>query len=474
MDGVSGTAPQANGAPKSAPQVAPSEEKKLSGKELKALKQAEKAARRAEKQTAPSSAVAASPSNPGPGHKANQKQSSKGAPSPGRAPTGTGPNPQAALPVRNRRGSTNAPAVKPVVAAPKPKAKQVGLFGHLYGHPRRYGIEGASKDVHPSVLALGLQMSNYEICGSTARCVAMLLVFKSVIQSYTTPTGHALARHFIPHCLSPQIEYLKSCRTISVSMGNAIRILKDAIANVDPSTSDEEAKADLCECIDTFLRERITAADELIATMASDNVKDGDVIITFAKSSLVLKSLLRARMLGKSFRVIVLDSKPLFEGKRMAEDLAAADILVQYSLISAATHAVSDATKVFVGAHAMMANGRLYSRVGTAIVAMLAHDRDIPVIVCCGSYKFTDRVALDSIVSNEIAPPEELLSDGDETDEQREGTLKEWKETPGLHILNILHDVTPAEYITMVINELGILPPSSVPATLRFMEESGR
>ncbi|TID19061.1 IF-2B-domain-containing protein [Venturia nashicola] len=475
MNGASDSPPQANGAPQPPPKAAPPEEKKLSGKELKAQKQAEKAARRAEKQTAPPPA-AAGPSAPAPSQKGSQKQSSKGAPAPGKAPagTGTGTSQPATMPVRNRRASTSAPAVKPVVAAPKPKAKQVGLFGHLYGHPRRYGIEGASKDVHPSVLALGLHMSNYEICGSTARCVAMLLVFKSVIQSYTTPTGHALARHFIPHCLSPQIEYLKSCRTISVSMGNAIRILKDAIANVDPSTSDERAKADLCECIDTFLRERITAADELIAKTAADKISEGDVIITFAKSSLVLKSLLRAKKLGKSFRVIVLDSKPLFEGKRMAEDLATADIPVQYSLISAAAHAVGNATKVFLGAHAMMANGRLYSRVGTAIVAMLAHDKDIPVIVCCESYKFTDRVALDSIVANEIAPPEELLSNRNETDEERHDTLKTWKETPGLQILNILHDVTPAEYIKMVITEFGSLPPSSVPATLRFMEESGR
>lgn len=257
-------------------------------------------------------------------------------------------------------------------------------------------------------------------------------------------------------------------------MGNAIRVLKDAIANVDPSTSDEAAKGDLCQVIDSFLKEKITFADEVIAQIASSKIKDGDVIVTFAKSSIVLKTLLFAKKEGTSFRVVVLDSKPLFEGKRMAEDLAAADIQVQYSLISAAAHAIEDANKVILGAHAMMANGRLYSRVGTAIVAMIAHDKGVEVTVCCESVKFTDRVALDSIVVNEIAPPEELLSERDETDTQREGTLKKWKETPGLQILNILHDVTPAEYINLVITENGSLPPSSVPAVLRSMEESGK
>jgi translation initiation factor eIF-2B subunit delta len=86
---------------------------------------------------------------------------------------------------------------------------------------------GASKDVHPAILALGLQYSSYAICGSTARMVAMLLAFKAVIGDYQTPPGTSLARHLTNHHLSPQIEFLKSCRPLSVSMGNAIRWLKD-------------------------------------------------------------------------------------------------------------------------------------------------------------------------------------------------------------------------------------------------------
>lgn len=67
---------------------------------------------------------------------------------------------------------------------PKKENKNVALFGHLYGNPRRTTIAGAAKDVHPAVLALGLQMSNYVICGSNARCVATMLVFKKVRQHY--------------------------------------------------------------------------------------------------------------------------------------------------------------------------------------------------------------------------------------------------------------------------------------------------
>jgi translation initiation factor eIF-2B subunit delta len=180
VDGAS--VPQSNGTPKAAPKPAPSEEKKLSGKELKALKVAEKAARRAQKKD-DIPPPAAGPSASKPAKKGPQQQTPKGGSGPAKSTSGiakAGAGTQSTIPVRGRRPSTSAPAGKPVVVAPKPKVKQVGLFGHLYGQPRRYGIEGASKEVHPSVLALGLQMSNYEICGSTARCVAMLLAFKSV------------------------------------------------------------------------------------------------------------------------------------------------------------------------------------------------------------------------------------------------------------------------------------------------------
>lgn len=75
------------------------------------------------------------------------------------------------------------PALAQAIApgpAVKKESKNVALFGHLYGTPRRTTLAGTSKDIHPAVLALGLQMSSYVVCGSNARCVATLLVFKRV------------------------------------------------------------------------------------------------------------------------------------------------------------------------------------------------------------------------------------------------------------------------------------------------------
>lgn len=333
-----------------------------------------------------------------------------------------------------------------------------------------------------------------------------------MVEAYTTPLGTSLSRHLTTH-LSHQITYLSTCRPLSISQGNAIRALKLAIASIDPSVPEADAKESLCEFIDSFIREKITVADQVIAGSATQKVQDGDVIVTIAGSSIVKQTLLNAHKEGKKFRVSIIDSRPLFEGKNLARALANAGLDVQYSLMNGISHAIKDATKVFLGAHAMTSNGRLYSRVGTALVAMSAKERaggvEVPVIVCCETVKFTDRVALDSIVVNEIADADEMVSTqppqqvtelpdpaaaaaaAAASSEPKKGgkqqqpptpspmepnpalknassPLKDWRDTPNLQLLNIMYDVTPAEYVDMVVTEMGSLPPSAVPIVHRM------
>jgi translation initiation factor eIF-2B subunit delta len=59
-------------------------------------------------------------------------------------------------------------------------------------------------------------------------------------------------------------------------------------------------------------------------------------------------------------------------------------------------------SKVIVGAHSLLANGYVMSRIGTSQVALVARSFNVPVLVCCETYKFSDRVQTDSIVNNEL------------------------------------------------------------------------
>ncbi|KAJ5653877.1 hypothetical protein N7490_000880 [Penicillium lividum] len=481
------------------------DDKPLTPAELKKKAKAEKAARRVkEKLERDGGAGAAGGSAPAPGQPRPPVTPRKDAAGGGAAQKG----PKALPP---RRGSlVGAGAGAAVEQKKKKEDKSVAVFGHLYGQQRRTTISGAGKEVHPAVLALGLQLRDYVVCGSSARCVATMLAFKRVVESYTTPLGTSLPRHLTTH-LSHQITYLSTCRPLSISQGNAIRALKLAIADIDPSMPESAAKATLCDFIDSFIREKITVADQVIAASAAQKIQDGDVIVTFAGSSIVKQTLLLAHNEGKQFRVSIIDSRPLFEGKNLARALANAGLDVQYSLVHGISHAIKDATKVFLGAHAMTSNGRLYSRVGTALVAMSAKERaggvEVPVIVCCETVKFTDRVALDSIVVNEIADAAELVSanpaqqvtglpdqaafttppvdpkkgkggkpvssapTSDAVASDRvpsPSPLANWKETSHLQLLNLMYDVTPAEYVDMVVTEMGSLPPSAVPIVHRM------
>ena len=247
-------------------------------------------------------------------------------------------------------------------------------------------------------------------------------------------------------------------------MGNATRWLKLEISKVDIDVPEADAKKGLCDAIDIFIRERVTFADQVIAQSTADKIRDGDVILTYAKSSIVQKALVRAYEEGKKFRVIIVDSRPLHEGKHLAAALIGIGMDVKYCLINGLSHNIQDATKVLLGAHAMMSNGRLFSRIGTALVAMEANEADTPVIVLCETIKFTERTALDSIVHNEIAPADELVIRG--------GPLENWNEIKKLQLCNPMYDITPADYIQMIITESGNVPPTSVPVLHRLGNES--
>lgn len=182
----------ANGSQRKEQPVEGSKEGKLSGKELKDKAKAEKAARRAkEKEGRQGQPVADLEPKKQPEQKARRPSTTATGP-PSSTPKGqhkrTGSNSISTQKLPLRPAQTQAP---PMEEEPEKENKNVSWFDHLYGPPRRTSIAGAGKDVHPAILALGLQMRNYEICGSSCRCVATLLAFKRVRSLITN--GHDIA-----------------------------------------------------------------------------------------------------------------------------------------------------------------------------------------------------------------------------------------------------------------------------------------
>jgi translation initiation factor eIF-2B subunit delta len=66
-----------------------------------------------------------------------------------------------------------------------------------------------------------------------------------------------------------------------------------------------------------------------------------------------------------------------------------------------------------------MSNGTVMGRAGSAAVAMVASSHRKPVIVCCESFKFHERVQLDAITHNELGDPDVLAAIPGQPDTQR-------------------------------------------------------
>lgn len=110
----------------------------------------------------------------------------------------------------------------------------------------------------------------------------MLEAFKQVINDFESPSGI----FFKDFDIKPYVQFMVDCRPRSISMANAINYIKVAIGETKKFSEEQEAKEYVIEKIDKFLQDRITVADEIIASTASNRINDGDVILTYARHCL--------------------------------------------------------------------------------------------------------------------------------------------------------------------------------------------
>ncbi|KAG9337479.1 hypothetical protein JZ751_028670 [Albula glossodonta] len=235
-----------------------------------------------------------------------------------------------------------------------------------------------------------------------------------VIRDYSTPPNEELSRDLV-NKLKPYI-------SMQVSETDSL------------APPPLQAKDRLLQCIDSYIVEKIQLAAKAISKYAIEKISDGDVILVY----------------GWKFRVIVVDSRPRLEGREALRRLVKKGIHCTY------------VSKVFLGAHALLANGYVMSRVGTSQIALVAKAYNVPVLVCCETYKFCERVQTDSFVSNELDDPDDLI-----VTRKGKTQLEHWQEVRSLGLLNLVYDVTPPDFVDLVITDLGMIPCTSVPVVLR-------
>ena len=89
--------------------------------------------------------------------------------------------------------------------------------------------------------------------------------------------------------------------------------------------------------------------------------------------------------------------------------------------------------------------------------------------MCAETYKFSEKVQLDSLTYNELGDPDDLIVS--KPAGEAKDPLYDWRDSPKLKLLNLVYDLTPSECVTAVVTELGMIPPSSVPVIVRERRE---
>ncbi|MDI3507447.1 MAG: ribose 1,5-bisphosphate isomerase [Methanomicrobiaceae archaeon] len=232
-------------------------------------------------------------------------------------------------------------------------------------------------------------------------------------------------------------------RPTAVSLPNAVR---SVIRALDEFESVEAAKKAVLSRAAEFIQ-RSEHAVERIAEIGARHISDGDILLTHCNSEAALGCILEAHRQGKDIEVYATEVRPRGQGLITIRTLNEAGIPTNYIVDSAVRHFINEVDMVFVGADAIAVNGAVVNKIGTAQIALAAHEARTNFIVAAETYKFAPRTILGELIEIEERDPAEVLP--------REVA----EELPYVRVRNPAFDVTPADYIDLIVTEQGAIPP---------------
>jgi translation initiation factor 2B subunit (eIF-2B alpha/beta/delta family) len=181
-----------------------------------------------------------------------------------------------------------------------------------------------------------------------------------------------------------------------------------------------------------------------IGQHAVNRIPDGCTLFTFTLSETIAFTLTTAHQQGKTFHVIVTESRPNNDGRETVRILSEAGIPVSISIDACIGELIPQADIMMVGAEAIMADGSAVCKVGTYPAALVAQVHGVPVYVVVDTMKFN----ISSLLGIS------LLLDGISL-----GAFPvDPSITPG-EVVGHLFDTTPPELIAGIITELGVISP---------------
>ena len=241
---------------------------------------------------------------------------------------------------------------------------------------------------------------------------------------------------------------LRMARKSSASLQNCVSYVLGRVEKVGSSRIEDLRRATF-EAADTFGRE-IEEAKMKIAEIGVRRLEQGDTILTHGYSTTVLSLLSKASKIGLNLKIYITEARPKLEGRQMAVETAKLGFETTIIADAAARVFMEEVDKVLVGGDAIAVNGAVVGKIGTSMIAALAHEARVRVMIALGTYKMSPTTLLGELIE---------IEEGDETEIVGPELLKMSEK---LKARNPLHDVTPARYIDVLITEEGIFPPQGI------------
>lgn len=250
--------------------------------------------------------------------------------------------------------------------------------------------------------------------------------------------------------LTNQGDRLREARPTAVSLPNSVNfVLMGANRGLAGRLKTEALRRLVVSLCDDFI-ERSTNAVNMIGEIGAKRIVNGDLVLTHCNSEAVTQILLTAKAQKKEFEVMVTETRPRYQGRITAAILAKKGLEVSLIPDSASRLYMHEVDKVIVGADAIASNGAVINKIGTSTLAVVAHETRTRFYVAAETYKLSPKTLLGDLVEIEQRSPLEVVSE------------KWMRENPGVKVKNPSFDVTPAEYIDLIITEQGVYPAQGI------------
>jgi ribose 1,5-bisphosphate isomerase len=282
------------------------------------------------------------------------------------------------------------------------------------------------------------RIKSLEVQGATNVAITSVNALAKQIQG-----ADRFDKEYIHNLIDNAKEILFNTRETEPFMRNAIRYLEWKIES--ESWEGEEVK-EVMEDISTDLLSAFEEAREKIVDVGSRRILPNSIVFTHCHSSTVSDILKEARDKGVDFRVMVTESRPVYQGRITARELSAIGVPTTLMVDSAMRSFINDADLVLVGADAITSEGNVINKIGTSQVALAAHEARVPFYVASDLLKFDPQT-----ITGEY-----------ETIEERESS-EVWMDPPeGVEIRNPAFDVTRRDYVHGLICEAGVVSPHTI------------